>query len=276
MLRRFPRDGNSTVRDSDGSSRETDIGKEGQGSTVGSVLEVQDVSLELNHRVIFRDLSFALREKEHCLILGGSGSGKTLFLKLCAGLIPPDLGRVTVSGVDLATASKEDLQELRLTMGFVFQDCALISNMAIFDNVALPLRYHRGWSEDQVRTKVEEMMTLFGVDRNDDRSIPAQLSLGMRKRVALARALVLEPRLLFLDQATDGLGSQSEQEVSRILREYQTRIGASFLAVTDEAPSFLPPADRVGVLRGGQIVADGTLQEMRSHGKNNPKAAGQC
>jgi len=240
---------------------------------VGNVLEVRNVSLERNQRVIFDDLSLALREKEHYLILGGSGSGKTLLLKLCAGLISPDRGKVTISGVDLTTASKEELQELRMNTGFVFQDCALISNMAIFDNVALPLRYHRRWSEEKVRTRVDEMMALFGVDRDYDRSIPAQLPLGMRKRAALARALALEPRLLFLDQATDDLGSQGEQEVSRILREYQTRVEAAFLTVMDEAPSFIPEADRVGVLRGGRIVAEGILPEMQSYLKGNPRAA---
>ncbi len=238
---------------------------------MGNILEVRNVSLERHQRVIFDDLDLALREREHYLILGGSGSGKTLLLKLCAGLISPDRGKITVSGIDLATASKEQLQGLRMKMGFVFQDCALISNMAIFDNVALPLRYHRRWSEQKVRSRVEEMMALFGVNRHYERSIPAQLPLGMRKRAALARAFALEPRLLFLDQFTDDLGSQGEQEVSRILREYQRRVGAAFLTVMDEGPSFIPEADRVGILRGGKIVANGILPAMQSDPKGNPR-----
>lgn len=240
---------------------------------MANILEVQNVSLERHQRVIFDDLNLTLREREHYLILGGSGSGKTLLLKLCAGLIPPDRGKVTVAGIDLATASKEQIQELRMNTGFVFQDCALISNMAIFDNVALPLRYHRRWSEEKVRSRVEELMALFGVNRRYDHSIPAQLPLGMRKRAALARAFALEPRLLFLDQFTDDLGSQGEQEISRILRDYQMRVGASFLTVMDEGPSFIPKADRVAVLRGGRIVANGILPELHSLLiKGNPRA----
>ncbi|MCX5906050.1 MAG: ATP-binding cassette domain-containing protein, partial [Deltaproteobacteria bacterium] len=172
-------------------------------------LEVQDVSLRLNDRMIFKDLSFRLAAGESYLMLGAGGSGKTLLLKLCADLLTPEKGKIIMEGVDLASAAKEVLQTLRPKIGFVFQDSALISNMAVFDNVALPLRYHQRWNPREIRARVEEKMALFGVDRAFDRSIPSQLSQDMRKRVALARALALEPRLLFLDEPTGGLGPQA-------------------------------------------------------------------
>jgi phospholipid/cholesterol/gamma-HCH transport system ATP-binding protein len=239
---------------------------------VGETLQVQDVNLELNGRLIFQNLHLHLGDGEYLLVLGDSGSGKSLLLKICAGLKTPDKGRVALSGVDLARASKETLQELRKIMGFVFQDSALISYMAVYDNVALPLRYHRSWSEGKVRQRVGEVLATFGIARELDRAIPAQLSLEMRQRVALARALVLEPRVLFLDQPASGVGTEAEEEISHILGQYQKRSGASVLEVAGELPPFYPPADRIGVLQEGRIVQEGTAAEMQNVIRENRKS----
>ena len=147
------------------------------------------------------------------MILGASGSGKSLLLKICAGLIIPEEGKVTLGGMDLALAPKERLQDLRAKVGFVFQNSALISNMAIYDNVALPLRYHKKGSEAEVQVRVEEKMALFGVHQDIYCSIPAQLSLEMHRRAALARAFILDPELLLLDQPTGGLDSEKAQRL---------------------------------------------------------------
>jgi phospholipid/cholesterol/gamma-HCH transport system ATP-binding protein len=197
-------------------------------------LEVRNVFFRIDHRVIFQDLSFSLRRGEALLILGASGSGKSLLLKICAGLIIPEEGKVILGGMDLALAAKETLQDLRAKVGFVFQNSALISNMAIYDNVALPLRYHKKGSETEVRVRVEEKMALFGVHQNIYRSIPAQLSLEMHKRAALARAFILDPELLLLDQPAGGLESEKAQKLGRITRDYQKRAGASLLEVDSQ------------------------------------------
>ena len=228
-------------------------------------LEVRDVFLRIDESVIFQGLSLTLRRGEALLILGKSGSGKSLLLKVCAGLITPEEGRVTLGGIDLAAAPKEKLQRLRARVGFVFQNSALISNMAIYDNVALPARYHRGWTEAEVRARVEEKMAWFGVDRAFDRSIPAQLSWEMHKRAALARAFILEPELLLLDEPTSGLEAEKAENLAGMIRGYQKRSGASLLMVGSEWPLFAHPADRVGFLEGGRIVAEGTVEEMRGH-----------
>jgi len=238
-------------------------------------LEVRNVFFRLGSRLIFLDLSFRLLRGEALFIVGGSGSGKSLLLRVCAGLIHPERGSVVFGGVDLGTASKKEVQDLRARIGFVFQDSALISNMAIYDNIALPLRYHKKWTEAQVRARVEEKMALFGVDRSLDWSLPALLSLEMRKRAALARALVLDPEFLLLDQPTDGLEREIAQDLSRILREYRRTTGASLLEVGSEYPHRGDYADRIGLLEGGRLSAQGTVEEMRSsmereRGKNSP------
>ena len=228
-------------------------------------LEVRNVFFRLDPRVIFQDLNLRLSKGEALFIVGGSGSGKSLLVRVCAGLIFPEQGSVTLDGIDLKGAPKGEIQDLRARIGFVFQDSALISNMAIYDNIALPLRYHKKWTEEQVRARVEEKMELFGVDRSFDWSIPALLSLEMRKRAALARALVLEPEFLLLDQPTDGLETEIAQSLGRIIRDYQRRTGASLLEVGSEYPHRGDYADRIGLLEGGRIGAEGTVEEMRSY-----------
>jgi phospholipid/cholesterol/gamma-HCH transport system ATP-binding protein len=171
---------------------------------------------------------------------------------------------MTLGGVDLQTAAKKEVQELRARVGFVFQDSALISNMAIYDNIALPLRYHMKCTEKEVQARVEEKMGLFGVDRTVDWSIPAMLSLEMRRRAALARAFILDPEFLLLDQPTSGLETDTAYRLSQIIRDYQRSKGTSLLEVGSEYSLPGGYADRIGVLERGRIVAEGTVEEMQS------------
>lgn len=228
------------------------------------VLEARDLFFAIDGREILQGLNLRLGRGESYIILGTSGSGKSVLLKLLSGLLAPQKGSVEIGGIDLATASKETLQGLRTKMGFVFQDAALISNMSIFDNIALPLRYHKGLGEPEVQTRVSEKMTLFEVDRRYDRSIPARISLGMRKRAALARALVLEPQLLFLDEPAVGLGVEAGNLIATIFSGYPERTPVTIVMGTSEWPSGAPVASRIGLLDGGRIVAEGTVQEMQA------------
>ena len=225
-------------------------------------LEVWNVSFRLESRMIFQDLNIRLPRGQALFVLGGSGSGKSLLLRLCAGLIFPQEGKVTLGGTDLKSAPKEEVEGLRARIGFVFQDSALISNMAIYDNIALPLRYHRKCTEEEVRARVGEKMKLFGVDRTFEWSLPAALSLEMRKRVALARGFILEPEFLLLDQPTSGLETEVAQSLSGIIRDYQQRRAASLLEVGSEDPLSGKNADRIGLLEGGRITTEGTREEM--------------
>ena len=234
------------------------------GSFMDIILEARDLFFAIDGREIFQGLNLRLGRGESYVILGASGSGKSVLLKLLSGLLSAKKGSVEIGGVDLATASKEALQGLRAKMGFVSQDAALISNMSIFDNVALPLRYHTRLGEAEVQARVSEKMALFEVDRRYDRSIPAQVSLGMRKRAALARALVLEPELLFLDEPALGLGGEAKNLIARIFSGYPDRNRATILMGTSEWPSGAPVASRIGLLDGGRIVAEGTPQEMQA------------
>jgi len=228
-----------------------------------TIFEVGDLSFYLDGKQVFQNLSLRLPRGETYVVVGGSGSGKSVLLQLGSGLLSPTGGKVEIYGVNLATAAKETIQALRVKIGFVFQEAALISNMSIFDNIALPLRYHRGLKEPEVKDRVSEKMALFGVERQCDRLLPAQLSLGMRKRAALARALILDPELLFLDEPAVGLGAEADRLVFKVLKRYQEQTKASLLMVTSDWLSALPLADRIGLLEKGKIIAEGSSAEMR-------------
>jgi phospholipid/cholesterol/gamma-HCH transport system ATP-binding protein len=235
-------------------------------------IQAHNVSFRIDRRVIFENLEFSLAKGEAFFIVGGSGSGKSLLLRICAGLVFPDTGRVTLGGVDLQAAAKKEVQELRARVGFVFQDSALISNMAIYDNIALPLRYHMKCTEKEVQTRVEEKMGLFGVDRTVDWSIPAMLSLEMRKRAALARAFILDPEFLLLDQPTSGLETDTAYCLSQIIGDYRRSKGTSLLEVGSEYSLSGGYADRIGVLERGRITAEGTVEEMQGYLEKDKEA----
>jgi len=228
------------------------------------VLEARDIFFRFDRREIFQGLNFRLWRGEIYVVLGASGSGKSVLLKILSGLRAPEKGSVEIEGIDLSTASRETLNALRARMGFVFQDAALISNMSIYDNVALPLRYHTRLGEAEVQARVSEKMMLFEVDRKFDHSLPALLSLEMRKKAALARALVLDPTLLFLDEPATGLSTEADRLITRVLKDYQHKGGATILVVTSEWPSAFPIAQRIGFLENGRIVAEGPAREMEA------------
>jgi phospholipid/cholesterol/gamma-HCH transport system ATP-binding protein len=227
------------------------------------VLEGIDLSLTIDERIIFQGLNLRLRRGETYGVVGASGSGKSVLLKLLNGLISPQEGLIWVEGINLAEASKEELRALRMKMAFVFQEAALISNMSILDNVALPLRYHTDLKESEVQGRIAEVMGLFEADRQFDRSLPAQISLEMRKRVALARALVLKPSLMLLDEPTAGLEAEADRLIFKALRDYQEETRASLLIATSESSTAFAMAHRIGLLGKGRIMAEGTPEKMR-------------
>jgi len=227
------------------------------------ILEIRDLSLSVGPKAIFQDLNLGLFPGDVYAVLGHSGSGKSSLLKLAAGLVPFGKGRVLIAGVDLATAPKKILQNLRTRIGLLLEEGALISNMSLYDNIALPLRYHTTLDEGEVRRRVGAMMEQLAIDRETDRAIPAQVSTGIRKRAALARALILEPPLLLLDEPISGLKEESTRRIVRVLKGFQERAGAAILFTTGEAASALALAKRVGLLKQGRISLEQTPQEIQ-------------
>lgn len=228
------------------------------------LIKVENVSFSFDDQLILAGISSEIRLGENLVIFGPSGCGKSTLLKICAGIFSPQEGQVLIGGIDISQASRSELLALRRNMGFLFQDVALIANMSIFDNAAFPLRYHTDLDETEIREKVIELLKLVGVEEYQD-SLPAPLSLGLKKRVGVARALVLDPNLLFFDEPTANLDHFHAEEISRLIHKSQEKQDATSLIVTNDLPFAYRNADRMLLINEGKVVAVGSVEEIKNH-----------
>ena len=195
------------------------------------VVEVIDLRKSFNGHEVLRGLSFALPKGQRLVIMGGSGSGKTVCLRLIAGLIRPDSGQVRVFGRNIEYLSEEALLPIRRRMGYVFQGAALFDSLTVYENVAFPLREHRHLGEVAMRERVGRLLSLVGLDAEAEAKIPVELSGGMRKRVGIARALASEPEILLFDEPTAGLDPTNSKIVADLIVEVGT--GACDTAIVE-------------------------------------------
>ncbi len=219
-----------------------------------SVLELEHVSASVADHVRVDDLSLSVQRGEAVALVGSDASGKGLALKLCAGLEMPTSGTVRVLGVDPSQASEEEFLHLRQRVGFVFDKPALVSNLSVFNNVALPLRYHTALPESEIQDRVIARLRECGVDALRDR-FPAELTLGDARLVAMARARVLDTEILFIDELLLGLDAEGLVRVRGLVEGYR-KAGALTVVVTINAPTALfGLMDRLVLLRDGHMVA---------------------
>jgi len=227
------------------------------------VVEVIALRTWLAGRWVHDGVSFALRPGEIVALIGGSGTGKTVLLNQLVGLRHPDDGQVKLFGQDLAKLGTGAVQALRRRFGLLFQDGALFSAMRVAENVATPLREHMPWLSAPLRDEVVNLkLALAGLPPDSASKMPSELSGGMRKRAALARALALEPELLFLDEPTSGLDPISAREFDRTLRVLVDSLGLTVLLTTHDLDSLWGLADRIIVLFEGKVIADGPVREV--------------
>ena len=217
-------------------------------------IQLIGVEKSFGRQQVLRGVNLEVREGGTTVIVGASGTGKSLILKHMLGLIRPDQGQVLVFGQDLAKIGKRELKKIRMNFGVLFQNAALFDSMTVYDNVALPLRERSSQAEEEIRTKVMEKLALMDLEGAEDK-YPAQLSGGMRKRVGLARALVLNPKVIFFDEPTTGLDVNKANEIYRLFYETQTRLNYTAVIVSHDVPKILKLADYVAML------ADGVIQD---------------
>jgi phospholipid/cholesterol/gamma-HCH transport system ATP-binding protein len=220
-----------------------------------------EVYKSFDSKEILRGLTLVIRQGEVLVILGGSGTGKTVILKHIVGLIAPDKGRVFVQGKDITDFEDNALLPIRRKVGFLFQGGALFDSMNVFDNVAFPLREHTNLSEEIIAEKVREKLKMVGLE-NIEWMMPSKLSGGMRKRVALARAIILEPEALLYDEPTTGLDPITTNWVSKLMRQVHENLKITSVIVTHNIQSAMSVADRIAFLYRGRIKFVGTPDEI--------------
>jgi phospholipid/cholesterol/gamma-HCH transport system ATP-binding protein len=197
------------------------------------------------------------------VILGGSGSGKSVLMKHMIGLLRPDSGRVIVEGEDLTRLSDQDLDRVRRKFGMVFQMAALFDSMTVLENVAFPLREHRkDLTEEDVRRIVAEKLGVVGLEGVEEK-FPAELSGGMRKRVGLARAIVLEPKIVLYDEPTTGLDPITTDYVDDMILTAKRQLGVTSVVISHDIASAFKVADELAVLYNGLIVESGPPEQVR-------------
>ncbi len=221
------------------------------------MIQIENLTKSFDGVPVLRGVSLSIADGEFVALIGRSGYGKSVLLRHVSGLMRPDGGRVLVGGQELSSLRGRDLEKLRARFGFVFQGGALFDSMSVFDNVAFPLREKTRLREPEIAEQVHAALGRVGLEGSEDK-LPGQISGGMVKRTALARALVLQPEFLFFDEPTTGLDPLTAQEVLKLIDECHRNLGFTGIIVSHQIPRVFDIVDRVAVLHDGQIRYFGT------------------
>lgn len=216
------------------------------------MIQMIDVRKSFGAQEVLRGINLSILEGKTTVIVGESGQGKSLIIKHILGLMKPTSGKILVEGKDINTISRKELKEIRADFGVLFQHAALFDSMTVFENIALPLRERTKASKEEIRNKVAEMLTLMDLEGSGEK-YPAQISGGMKKRVGLARALVLNPKIVFFDEPTTGLDIAKSNEIYRVFFRTQTKLGYTSVIVSHDVPKIFKLADYVALLYNGVI-----------------------
>ncbi len=227
-----------------------------------TIVEAIDVQKNFDAVEVLRGVSFALAKGETLVVMGGSGSGKTVLLRLVAGLIRPDAGRILLFDRAIEHLSEEEVLPLRRRLGFVFQGAALFDSLSVYENVAFPLREHASLPEPEVRARVVKNLSLVGLSGEVLGLLPAELSGGMKKRVGIARALSVEPEVLLFDEPTGGLDPTNSKLVGELIRELRGGVCDTAIVVTHDLELAKTVADRVAVLIDGRFATIGPVDAV--------------
>jgi phospholipid/cholesterol/gamma-HCH transport system ATP-binding protein len=222
-----------------------------------------DVSKAFGAKKVLTNVSFRINRGEAFCLLGRSGIGKSVTLRLMIGLLKPDHGEIDVNGTNIVDADAGTLNGIRKTMGFLFQDAALFDSLTVGENVAFPLRRHTDKSDQEIRAVVKDKLKHVGLEKEGN-TMPSQLSGGMRKRAGLARALALEPQILLVDEPSSGLDRITATEIYQLLQGLKKKRNVTLVVVTHDVAGVHTFADRFAVLDQGAIVACGTYSEVES------------
>ena len=227
------------------------------------MIEVVDLHKAFGDHQVLAGVNLSVPAGSTCVILGGSGSGKTVLMKHVIGLLKPDRGQVIIDGEDIAGFGPAELERVRRKFGMVFQAAALFDSMTVYENVSFPLREHRkDLKEEEMREIVRDKLGIVGL-RGVEEKFPADLSGGMRKRVGLARAIVLDPKIVLYDEPTTGLDPITTDYVDEMILDAKRELKVTSVVISHDVASAFKVADNIAFLSGGVIVDQGPPATLR-------------
>ena len=224
-------------------------------------IELKGISQRFGDNQVLRDVNLRVRRGDVAVLVGGSGAGKTTLVRILIGLLRPTSGSVWIAGEELTRMDRDQLRAARSKFGMVFQYSALLDSLTVFDNVALPLREHTRLARSEIAARVTELLeslSLVGVEQH----LPAELSGGMRKRVALARALIRRPQIVIYDEPTSGLDPLTARRVDELILETRDRYNVTSVVISHDMAQAAAIASQLLFLEQGKIVASGTPREL--------------
>lgn len=225
------------------------------------MISVQDIRKNFGEKPVHRGISFEARDKETLVVLGKSGGGKSVLLKMIIGLLKPDAGSIIVDGKDVVTMTYRELQDLRSRFGLLFQGAALFDSLTVRENIALALRQRGTYTERDLSEIVAYSLSIVGLEGAEE-LMPASLSGGMKKRVGLARAIAPNPRYMLYDEPTTGLDVETADGINLLINDLRSKLGVTSIVVTHDIHSAFVVGDRFAILEGGVTLMTGTRAEI--------------
>ena len=226
------------------------------------IIKVENLKKTFDGRVVLKDINLNIHRGETMVIMGGSGCGKTTLLRHLIGAMKPDKGRVVFMGHDLNTLGEDDMDTIRKKFGMLFQSAALFDSLTVGQNIALPLREHTKLDRKIINIIVKMKLELVGL-RGFENLMPSQLSGGMKKRVGLARAIVMDPEVVFYDEPTSGLDPVMTAVIDKLVVDLSKKLNITSIVVTHDMKSVFRISDRVAMLDKGEILQIGTAEEIQ-------------
>ncbi|MES2398046.1 MAG: ABC transporter ATP-binding protein [Bacteroidota bacterium] len=226
-----------------------------------AITEIEHLKKSFGNNNVLKDINLKIAKGENLVVFGKSGSGKSVLIKCLVGLIEPDDGKVILLGKDISELKNEELNILRKKVGFLFQSAALYDSMTVRENLEFPLRDLKSKPKEEIDALVLEALKNVGLEEAIDK-MPSELSGGMRKRVGLARTLILKPEIILYDEPTTGLDPITSKEISNLILEVQKKYNTASIIITHDVECARITANRIIILKDGTSVAEGTFNEL--------------